>query len=191
VKFGIHRRTIDLVPPSAEDADWVFASGGSRSAATRASAKAAYAQGKFVVGVIRRHKDQQRVGFVLLIPTKPPYRDGPPRPHPSSDDAWDFTVIIPDASHRDLFSALHACDAISHYMFDYVGIRAAVWRIREDNVRAQKLGTRFPYPSLGMIEQAGAKFHLYQLDRELWKQRKTELEARAGGPAFTKLDPEN
>lgn len=173
MKFCIRRKTIDLVPPSPEDADWVFASGSARSTGTRASAKAAYAQGKFVVGVIKR-KDQ-RVGFVLLIPT--------------NDDAWDFTIMIPDRSHRDLFSALHACDAISHYMFDYLGIRAAVWRIREDNVRAQKLGTRFPYPSLGMVEQGGAKYHLYQLDRELWQQRKAELEARAGAPAFTKLDP--
>ena len=172
MKLGIRRRTIDLVPPSHDDVDWVFGSGGGKSESTRAAAKAAYLAGKIVVGVIRRHKDDKRVGFVLLIP--------------SFGESWDFTVMIPEPADRDLFSALHACDAISHYMFDHRGIKAAVWRIREDNVRAQMLGKRFGYPSQGMIEEGGHRFHLFLLDRETWAARRASLEAR-GAPAFVEL----
>ena len=177
MKLGIRRRSIDLVPPSEEDADWVFASGGSGSESTRRAAKEAYRQGKIVVGVIRRNADGKRVGFVLLIPSSLIATSG---------GNWDFTIMIPDPADRDLFSALHACDAISHYMFDHAGIKAAVWRIREDNARALMLGKRFKYPPQGMIEENGHRFHLFLLDQEMWRERRAVLESR-GSPAFEEL----
>src|SRR5688500_914044 len=107
MKFGIRRRTIDLVPPSGDDVDWVFSSGGSDSEKTRATAKAAYRLGKFVVGVIRRRslEGDKRVGYVLLIPSTL---------IATASGNWDFTIMIPDPVDRDLWSAVHACDAISH-----------------------------------------------------------------------------
>jgi RimJ/RimL family protein N-acetyltransferase len=178
MKLGIRRRTIDLVPPSEDDVEWVFGSGGAESESTRAAAKTAYRAGKFVVGVIRRNRDQRRVGFVLLIPSTLIATSG---------GNWDFTIMIPDPADRDLFSALHACDAISHYMFDLQNIHSAVWRIRDDNVRAQLLGKRFGYPSQGMIEEGGHRFHLFLLDRDMWRERRAALERRAGGKAFEEL----
>jgi RimJ/RimL family protein N-acetyltransferase len=178
MKFGIRRRTIDLVPPSDDDVEWVFASGGSESEKTRAAAKSAYRAGKFVIGVIRRNNDDKRVGYVLLIPSSLIATAG---------GNWDFTIMIPDPADRDLFSAVHACDAISHYMFDFGKIKAAIWRIREDNVRAQLLGKRFGYPSQGMVEEGGHRYHLFLLDRDMWRERKAKLEERAKGPAFEEL----
>ena len=178
MKLGIRRRSIDLVPPSDDDVEWVLLNSGSQSDSTRAAARMAYRAGKIVVGVIRRNRDDKRIGFVLLIPSSLIATTG---------GNWDFTIMIPDRSDRDLFSALHACDAISHYMFDHAGIGAAVWRIREDNGPAQMLGKRFGYPPQGMVEEGGHRYQLFLLDREMWRERKSSLEARGGGPAFLEL----
>ena len=175
MKFGIRRRTIDLTPATEEDAEWVFSNGGDRSQQTRAEAKTAHRSGKIVVGVIRRRaKDDrntsERIGFVFLIPI--------------GEATWDFTIMIPDRSHRDLFSALHASDAIAHYMFDHCRIDAAVWRIREDNRRAQGLARRLNYLPRGTVEHDGHTYQLFVLDGPTWETRHASLKARSNGLAF-------
>jgi hypothetical protein len=173
MKYGVRRRTIDLLPPTQDDIEWAFASGGPSSKGTRAAAKTAYQAGKFVLGIIHKNAEKKRVGFVMLIPV--------------GGDHWDFTVMIPSKTDRDLFSALHACDAAARYMFDAVGMVAAVWRIREDNVRAQMLCSRFRYPQNNEVEQEGHRYLCFILDRSTWAARTATLEKRGGGAAFEDL----
>lgn len=177
MKFGVRRRTIALVPPADEDVAWVFSEhGGSFSTASesaRRQALAAYRAGKLVVGIIRRVDGDRRIGFVILLPASP--------------GVFEFSIAIPDLAERDGFSALYASDAISRYMFDFVGIEAATWRIRSDNRRAEILARRIGYEPTSTSESGGHAYSLYVLDKATWAKRRRALEARSSEPPFVEL----
>ena len=175
MKFGVRRSTIDLMPPTDADLEWIFRTGSEGSHAIRMRTHQAYIAGKVLVGVIWRPNDGRRVGFVILVP--------------AGAGRWEFSIAIPQPSDRDLFSAVHACDALCHYMFDHVdGTVGAVWRIREDNVAAQMLSRRMGHSPQGTGLHDAHSYYRYTLNRDEWLARRARLEARAGGgQAFSTL----
>src|SRR4051812_48889803 len=76
VQYGIQRRSIYLIPPSGDDAAWLFEQFDDKEVwqmfgfqgPSRARMIAKHAEGNLVVGVVRRVETKRRIGFVIIFP---------------------------------------------------------------------------------------------------------------------------
>jgi RimJ/RimL family protein N-acetyltransferase len=172
VEYGIQRRSIYLVPPTPEDLEWMFERFDDEEVWTtfgfkepgRAYMRAKHAEGGLVVGIIRRSMDEARIGFVVVFPPSPPFF------------TWELGFAIPDRRHRDAYGAIHAADAMTHYMFDHLRIESGMWRIRDDNRASHALMQRLGYRPYGLWDVNGAFFSFFKIDRELWAKRLEQLD---------------
>lgn len=174
MKLSIQRRGIILQPPQGMDVVWVtrqmrapeieenFAWGDDLNAA---DIIAGHRMGHIVLGIIKRVDDGARVGFALMLP-----------PH-EGKDFWELLAAIPQARHRDAFSMVAAIDAMSHYMFDHVGVPLCGATVRPDNAASLAVVRRIGYQQREIRPDANGVPHaIYVLDRALWEARKARLQ---------------
>jgi hypothetical protein len=172
VKFGIQRRNIYVCPLVGMDRFWIsqqllvpeivemFGYGDDLLAGARIE----YGTGRLLLATIRRVEDRKRIGFVSV--------HAPCAEH----DFWDFSFAIPQEKNRDLFSSIHAMDAVLHYMFDHVGVPLMGGTTRLDNKPALAVVRRIGYQVVGTRQWHGPRYAIIQLDAAGWKQRVAKLQ---------------
>lgn len=172
VEYGIQRRNIYLIPPEDDDLIWFFEQfdndevwqmfglpGPGRMRIMRM-----YRSGDLVTAMIYRVADQKRIGFVVMFP-------------PTDDfDFWELGYAIPDHADRDAFSAFNSTDAMAHYMFEHLNVKAMGWRTRSDNRAADAVVRRLGYKSFGAWKVDGHDYTFYRLDQEGWQKRRRKLD---------------
>lgn len=197
MRYGIQRRGVYILPPTEAETAWI--SGHlEEEEIWRAFGYASPAGADFwarrkeiEAAVIRRAETRERVGFVLVFP--------PTASFPMPEVAY----AIPRRRHRDAFTALAAADALSHYLFDHVGVERIGWRTRASNLAAQAVLRRLGYESAGEARLGGNAYVLHRLENARWATRRRLLERRERmhpsgiggafvilrGPPFTPLVP--
>ena len=172
VEYGIQRRHIYLVPPRPEDLPYFFDAFlvrevwemfGFEGPAKKAM-KQRHKQGNLVLGIIRKVEGQRRIGFGVCYPP------------PALLHQWEYGLVIPDPKDRDGFSAIHASDAITHYLFDHLRMTDGMWRVRADNRPPNILARRMGYRPFGVWEVGGHLFNFYRMTPEIWLKRREKLE---------------
>ncbi|MEL7370850.1 MAG: GNAT family N-acetyltransferase [Myxococcota bacterium] len=172
MEYGIQRRTIYLTPPDSDDLSWMFHQFDidevwqmfGMPGPARLRIMRAYRGGNLVVGIMRRTQDTKRVGFVVMFP-------------PTEDfDFWELGYAIPDHRDRDAWTAYNTTDAMAHYMFEHLRVKAMGWRTREDNRAADAIVRRLGYKSFGRWEVDGHMYTFYRLDQEGWAKRRARLD---------------
>ncbi|MBI5496208.1 MAG: hypothetical protein HY904_14390 [Deltaproteobacteria bacterium] len=173
MKFGVQRRGIYLAPLRGLDRMWIFSQLEAPEIrdnlgveeGDQLGLRMEHSLGKIVLGTIRRVVNRQRIGFVAMR-------------HPAGDqDFWDFSYAIPDARHRDAFSAMHSIDAIVHYMLDHLGVPAVGGLTREDNLPAQVVARRIGYRIIDTRDYGdGIRWSVFRFGREEWARRVARLE---------------
>ena len=119
--------------------------------------------GNLMVGVMRRAGVFRPIGFVLMFP-------------PTDElDYWELSYAVTDRSQRNAFFAIHASDAMLHYMFDHLKVEAVGWRTREDNLAARAVLRRLGYATTGVRELGGYRYLFSRLDRDGWAARRDKL----------------
>lgn len=179
MEYGIQRRSIDLVPPDPDDLAWIcgafddpkiYQSLG-LTAPSSADIRRRYDENSHVFGVIRAVADQRRIGFVVMFPPTPAF------------DAWSMAYAIPEPRDRNAYHALHATDAIAHYMFEHLRVEAVGWETQEGSGAPDAIVRRLGYSSHETRVVEGRTIKLYRIDREGWSKRRAKLDADAGGGA--------
>ena len=180
MEYGIQRRTIYLTPPDTDDLSWMFQLFDADEiwqmfgmpGPARLRIMRAYRSGNLVVGMLRRVRDRQRIGFVVMFP-------------PTGDfDFWELGYAIPDPHDRDAWSAYHSTDAMAHYMFEHLRVDAMGWRTREDNRAADAIVRRLGYKSFDSWRVDGHMYTFYRLDQAGWAKRRARLDrAEAARPS--------
>lgn len=173
MEYGIQRRSIYLVPPDAESLEWIFRCFDDPiiytelglSSASGAELRRRHAEGDHVFGSIMSAPSRARIGFAVVFPPSPAF------------DAWSFSYAIPEARHRNGFNALHATDAMSHYMFEHLRVDAVGFETREDNAAAGAIVRRLGYPPGETSRIEGRTFRFYRVTRAAWAARRAKLDA--------------
>jgi RimJ/RimL family protein N-acetyltransferase len=180
VEYGIQRRSIYLVPPSAEDLEWIYRSFDDPAiyealglnAPSGAEVQRRREEGDHVFGVIREVKSRERIGFVVVFPPSPVF------------DAWSFAYAIPDARHRNAFFAINTTDAMAHYMFEHLRVDALGWETREGKTAADAVVRRLGYTASEARVFEGRTYQFYRITIDDWRRRREKI-----GGAFVKLNP--
>lgn len=172
MEYGIQRRSIYLIPPGANDLEWMLDQFEKEeiwkmfgfAGPSRALIKERRDKGTLVIGIIHRVTGAKRIGFIVCFPPTAPF------------DAWEFGAAIPDQKERDAFSAIHAADAMTHYMFDHLRIERGMWRTRDDNHASNALARRIGYRPYAAWEVEGVRYQFFRMDRPRWEQRLDRLD---------------
>jgi RimJ/RimL family protein N-acetyltransferase len=172
MQYGIQRRTIYLVPPRDGELEWILDQFDKKEVwsmfgyegPSRDRMVKSHREGNLVIGVIKRIETRRAIGFVVCFPPTDFLK------------AWEFGVVIPDEKERDLYSAMHASDAITHYMFDHCRIERGAWRIREDNAAPFALAKRMGYTPYATYDIGGSRYTFFRMNKERWEERYQRLE---------------
>jgi len=132
-----------------------------------------YLEQQLILGVIKR--GHERLGFCVLFPPQ------------AGGKAWEFGYVVTERRARDAFTALHAVDAISHYLFDLIKVEAVSFRVRDENKASLAVISRLGYRPFKAIESKEGKFHYFEVDQAKWAERRAMLFAKAGEPVFFAL----
>lgn len=180
MKIAVRKRNTLLSPPSNDDIDWIasilddpeiWLQFGFPGPAGRRFRHYYKRKRALIAATISTISPMKRVGFTIMFP-------------PADLGCWEFAYVIPEASDRNLFTALNSTDIMAHYMFDHLGIDAIGWRTREGNNRADAVIRRLGYAPAETREMDDATYTFYQLDRAGWAKRLEKL-----GNVFTGVEP--
>ena len=171
MKFGVQRRSLCLTPIAWDEREWLYAHLDDPnvfgwfgfSSPAGASIRRRHDAGNLVVGIMRRAGHFPPIGFVILFPPTDEL------PH------WELSYAVTDRTRRNAFFAIHASDAIFHYMFDHLKVEAVGWRTRADNRPALAILRRLGYPT---TETRRGERHTYlfsRLGRSDWADRQRKL----------------
>jgi RimJ/RimL family protein N-acetyltransferase len=170
MEYGIQHRSIYLTPLGSE-IDWLaeqldreeiwrmFGFPGPSGSASRE----AHALGNLVLGLIRRVRDSKRIGFAVCAPL-PLF------------STWELGVAIPEVADRDAFSAIHAMDALTHYIVEHLGITSVMARIREDNRASIAMIKRMGYARYSPSNVQGEPYRFYSFGVGDWERRRKKLD---------------
>lgn len=171
---------IQLGPPSNEDLGWIM-SELRRPEISRAlgweNGIGAEVYGGYVEGTVLllpfSNRVRERVGFIMLM-------------RPSlSVRAWSVNIVVPDPVRRNAFTALAACDALGHLVFDVRGDVGLVWRIEPSNGASIALPKRLGCVKCGDVIQDGTTYEQYVVDQADWAAHQARLRARRSLPTYT------
>jgi RimJ/RimL family protein N-acetyltransferase len=171
MKFGIQRRSINLVPATDEDVQWIgtqfnkdetwrmFGYGGP----ARYLAMMSYFQHPSMLGVIRKADTNERIGFIAMFRTE------------GEAESWQFGYSIPEAKHRNAFAALFSVDAMSHYAFDHHGIDEITWSVHSENGPALAIIKRLGYQQKSVRDEGDCRYIEFSVDKKRWEKRRARL----------------
>jgi RimJ/RimL family protein N-acetyltransferase len=171
MKIGIQRRSLCLTPIAWDEREWLYEAlddpeifgwfGFSSPAGD--SIRRRHENGNLVVGIMRRTGAFAPIGFVMLFP-------------PTDEFCrWELSYVVTERSRRNAFFAIHASDAIFHYMFDHLNADEVGWRTRADNRPALAILRRLGYATTQGPQSDGHTYVFSRLDREAWAQRLERL----------------
>lgn len=172
MEYGIQRRSVCLIPPDEDGFEWIFEALDRPDiyenlgliAPAGAEVRRRHAEGDHVFALICRADGLRRVGFAVVFPPTEAF------------DAWSFAYAIPDPRDRDGYTALHATDAMAHYLFEHLRVPVVGFDIRADRNASDAIIRRIGYTAYTSREVLGQTFRLYRVDRATWDRRKAKLE---------------
>ncbi len=171
MRVGVQRRKVRVMPTTPADLDWLL------ECCDRPELAAAFGLEPPASAHVRRtltrggiagmiFRAEARVGFVLVFP-------------PTDQlTFWELAYAIPDTAHRDGVTAIHAADAMIHYLFEVAAVETVGWRTREDNEASEAVIRLAGYAPFGRWEVDGVPFVFYAIDAAVWSARKARLEAQ-------------
>jgi RimJ/RimL family protein N-acetyltransferase len=170
MEYGIQHRSIYLTPLGdqiewlahqldQEDVWQMFGFEGPMGDAVRQG----HAKADMVLGVIRRVRDRQRIGFVMCTPLV-------------LFNAWELGVAISDPKDRDAWSAIHAMDAFAHYVVEHLGITTVMARVKEKNRASIAMIQRLGYSQFNTSEIKGERCRMYSFSVSAWERRRAKLD---------------
>ena len=176
VKVGIRRHSLRLLPATPHDVSYV--AGAYRQpeiwqmfglpGASALAFKKGHRDRTLGAGVM--HVEDRRVGFVVFHP-----------PQPKRDD-WELLGAIPERSDRNGFTAIHALDAVTYYLFEVAEIDALAFCVREDNAPCLSIMRRVGYAPAGTVrEHDGHRFVDFRIDAGSWRARWERLRRTSRG----------
>lgn len=192
LRVAIQRRTVFLTPPKGMDLLWVSRFMESPEVTAMFSLqepvppwhfRSLVNTGRCMLGILHRVADARRIGFACMFaPDEEEERDW-----------WEIAAVIEKRQHRDAFSMLHCVDAMSHYMFDHVGVQRCGARVRADNRASDAVVRRLGHTKVAEVFKDGAMQAVYVLTQDDWARRRARLEAgerthpSGAGAAFVTL----
>jgi RimJ/RimL family protein N-acetyltransferase len=185
MEYGIQRASIELMPPTRTELEWVFGQFDEEeiwrmfgyTSPSGASTRRRYDAGNVVVGIAHRSRDHRRVGFVIVFPPK------------LDRDHWEIGLAIPNPKNRGSGLAKDMADAIGHYLFDHLRIERAGLLVLRDNLASAALVKKLGYRRhCGFRNDEGLWVDLFAITPELWAERRGCVEAEAEDPPFVMLE---